>query len=439
MSAGSRVLRWITGPNKTKLMRFFLRLLVIASGLIFQLPVTQAEILASVVVTDKPGCPSQQSSIVLTGRQVSALIGLPVKRMLLYRWSGQHMQPIVFQVDRRDKEDRYIFPTEAETATVSRQVIFDANDELVFMQRDAGLRLPAKNAALKHGRLIEIQIGGPEKQQYRWVYVRIFSSVIRASGNNPVNYNPDTDKVTTELYQLGFSRQAPFLVNRFSWWDDSEKRWSPNLLDSMKIRHNGTLLGLFAFNRTQDDYSSRLVAVRQGPLRVIRRTENHVRVFLGLRTPALYIDYVLAPDGFVMDTVIDIPFPMGLFFSRLETLTTVDWNPVPELAAMRVSNAGLPEELQIDGVMSEDKQAFNRISDWRFAVTGPLGVLRVSLEIADDIPIKTFLYLRDAMHEPDPPEAVAGQFGNMGFRTTGWENIDTEVHHLRFRVCLFKG
>lgn len=418
-------------------MRLLLRLFVVTSGLIFQAAVTQAGMLASVEVVDSASCPSQQRSVVLTGRQVSTLIGLPVKRMALYRWSGYHLQPIIFQIDRRDEDDRYIFPATAGAGPVSRQVIFDANDELAFMQHDAGLRLPAKSDALNRGRLIEIKISDQDKQQHRWVYVRVFSTVIKTSGKNHINYNPDTDSVTTELYQLGFSRQAPFLANRFSWWDGPGKRWSPDLLDTMKIRHTGTLLGMFAFDRTQDDYSSRLVAVRQGPIRVIRRTENRIRVFLGLKTPVLYIDYVLAPDGFVMDTVIDIPFTMGLFFSRLETLTTVDWNPMPDLVSMRVSNARLPEELQIDGVMSEAKRAFNNISDSRFTVTTPLGDMHVSLEIPDNFPVEVFLYLRDAVHEPDPPETVEGQFGNMGFRTTGWEHIDTDVHHLRFTVCLF--
>jgi len=40
----------------------------------------------------------------------------------------------------------------------------------------------------------------------------------------------------------------------------------------------------------------------------------------------LFIDYIMMPNGFVMDTTIDIPFKASFFFSELTTVTTMDWN-----------------------------------------------------------------------------------------------------------------
>jgi hypothetical protein len=290
---------------------------------------------------------------------------------------------------------------------------------------------------VSEGRLIEIQFNDNHQQIQNWVYVKLLNAPVQFSLQRYINYNPETDSVSTGLYQLGFSRQMPFLVDRFSWWDKSSKQWSPDLLDTMKIRHSGKLFGLFGFGRTHEDYSSKLVAVKVGPVRVIRRTENRVRVFLGLKSPVLYIDYVLAPDGFVMDTLIDIPFSMGLVFSQLETLTTVDWRSEPGLPAMFVSHEKLSGKLPIDGAMSEKKAAFNKIRATSFGIENSLGTMQVRLDIPDNFPIEAFLYLRDEVHKPDPPENIAGQFGNVGFKTTGWENIDTEIKHLLFTVCLF--
>lgn len=411
--------------------------LACVTGLVYQPTELQAELLASNEVTVGSNCPSRLQQVVLTGQQLPALTGLPVSRLMLSRWSGTAMQPVVFQIDRRDEDDRYLFSADTAAGTHSQHPEFDANDELVFIFSDAGQRLPSQSKEYRSGRFIELGIQDSGLQEQRWIYLSLSDSVVKPSGKKYIKYYPDADSIATDLYRLGFSRQSPFLMDSFNWWDAPAKQWSLDLLDTMKIRHNGKLLGLIDFKRTQDDYSSRLTAIKRGPVRVIRRTENRVRVFLGLKTPALTIDYVLAADGFVMDTTVDIPFSMGMLFSRIETLTTVDWKKQPDLASMLVSNTQLSGDLQIDGVMTEQKQAFNKISDTRFKITSPSGVMQVSLDIPENFPIKAFLYLRDALNEADPPETVEGQFGNVGFRTTGWENIDSSVHHLRFTVCLY--
>jgi hypothetical protein len=155
-----------------------------------------------------------------------------------------------------------------------------------------------------------------------------------------------------------------------------------------------------------------------------------------LQTPAVRIDYVVMPGGFVMDTVIDIPFNVGLFFDGIETLTTVDWNQNPELPGLMVGMPGHSNTAAIDGQMSSEKHALNLLQAHQFTVTSSLGEILVSLEIPPGVPITPWLYLRDALNEADPPENRTGQFGNIGFRTTGWEQIDTQVQHVKFTVCL---
>jgi hypothetical protein len=64
------------------------------------------------------------------------------------------------------------------------------------------------------------------------------------------------------------------------------------------------------------------------------------------------------------------------------------------------------------------------------------GSVFIKLDIPDDFPIEPWLYLSDRTDVADPPENQPGQFGNVGYRTTGWEHIDTEVHHLKFTTCM---
>ena len=90
----------------------------------------------------------------------------------------------------------------------------------------------------------------------------------------------------------------------------------------------------------------------------------------------------------------------------------------------------------VDGRMSADKQAFNTANTRHFSVSSSFGDMFVSLDIPDDFPIQPWLYLRDDIEEADSPENHAGQFGNVGFRTTEWERIDTKVQHLTFTICM---
>ena len=51
-------------------------------------------------------------------------------------------------------------------------------------------------------------------------------------------------------------------------------------------------------------------------------------------------------------------------------------------------------------------------------------------------PIKHQVYLMDDRTAIDPPENIPGQFGNIGFRMTGWEKLARGTHHLTYRAML---
>lgn len=407
------------------------RSFVIASLLLCISPYTKAQITATHSLTAATECSSRYSLAVLRGDQLPALLGSRVDNIQLFRNDEGKLRPIRFQVDRKDELDRYLLAPK----TSDNDVRLDGNDEIVFMQADAGSRLQTGHGAPG---LIELKLGKGTSQPTSWLYAQSEAPAENANLDSLIRYQPEQRSVRTPLYTIGFSAQYPFLVNSLNWKLPGANEWSPDISDTMKIRHRGSLLGLFAFHRTQEDYRSKLVASKSGPLRIILRTENRVRIWWKLGTPALYIDYVMMPDGFVMDSIIDIPFNIGLFMSDVETLTTVDWNPSPELPPFFISSPYTDDPLPIDGSMSPQKQSFNGIIGDRFSVSSSWGTLETRLEIPQSFPIEASLYLQDRMTHPDPPEERSGEFGNVGFLSTGWEKIDTEVHHLKFTVCMYQ-
>ena len=400
------------------------------------LQITYGQIIATEKVQLSSPCPSAQELAVLTGSSVPALLGTPVQQISLLNYSQGQLSPLSFQIDQKDLQGRYQIEETPPGGPQSRSAALDENDELVFRIADSGNKLPGASELVRRYSLVELQVSDPNSGISGWIYASISSQHGPVSSGNIIRYLPDTDSVRSGLYHIGFSEQLPFLVDTFHWKLDGNHAWSPDISDTMKIRHRGTFLGFIPFQRTQSDYSSRLVSVKEGPLRIIRRTSNRIRMLWKLKTPTLYVDYVMMPDGFVMDTIIDIPFNIGLFFSNVETLTTMDWNDAPELPKLTIHSPDGVTELAVDGRMSADKQAFNTANTRHFSVSSSFGDMFVSLDIPDDFPIQPWLYLRDDIEEADSPENHAGQFGNVGFRTTEWERIDTKVQHLTFTICM---
>jgi len=397
---------------------------------------SHAQIIASEKLRLSSTCPSAQGLAVIKGNNVPALIGTPLQQISLLNYSQGSLSTLTFQIDRKDPQGRYLMDDPRHSKPHSPTATLDENDELVFTASDMGARLPGTSELLGLHALVEIQVADPDAGTSGWIYAAISSRNTTLLSDKSIRYLPDADAVRSSLYHIGFSRQLPFLIDAFHWRLDGNHGWSADISDTMKIRHRGTFLGFIPFVRTQSDYSSRLVSVKAGPLRVIRRTGNRIRMLWKLESPALYVDYVMMPDGFIMDTIVDIPFNIGLFFSNVETLTTMDWNDDPELPAMTIHTADGSTKLPVDGHMSPDKRAFNTANGSRFSVSSSFGELSVRLDIPDDFPIRPWLYLRDDVEQPDSPENHAGQFGNVGFRTTEWEQIDTKVHHLTFTVCM---
>ena len=410
--------------------------LLIACCLSATFKITHAQIISTEKVRPASSCPSTQGLAVVAGRNVPALLGTPIQQISLLNYSQGRLSPVSFQIDQKDGQGRYLIEAIPPDELQTRAAALDENDELVFRFKDSGKKLPETSEFVGLHSLVEIQVTDTNSEISGWIYASISDQNKPLPSNKLIRYLPDTDSVQSGLYHIGFSAQLPFLVDTFHWKLDGDHTWSPDTSDTMKIRHRGTFLGFIPFQRTQNDYSSRLVSVKVGPLRVIRRTSNRIRMLWQLKTPALYVDYVMMPDGFIMDTIIDIPFNIGLFFSNVETLTTMDWNDDPDLPELTIYSPDGVMKLPVDGHMSADKQAFNTANSSHFSVSSSFGDLFIQLDIPDDFPIKPWLYLRDAIEEPDSPENHVGQFGNVGFRTTEWEQIDTKVHHLTFTICM---
>lgn len=374
--------------------------------------------------------------VIVRGGEAKTLLGAPASKIHAIARHGNALETIPFQIDQRDASGSY----ELASNIAGKPPMLGAADECVFMTADAGDRITRMPEQYAQQPSVEIALVDPKSGEQKWVYLLVTKSGqnLPASGKHYVVYDSARDAIETNVYRIGFSGAHPFIVSSLQWHTGEANNWSPNLLDTMKVRHHGKLFGNIDFTRTQDDYLSRIAAVKEGPVRIIRRTINSVRVIGYLQSPSVTIDYVAYANGFQMDTAIDFPFPLSWFFSDIKTFTSIDWNDDSALPVLRIHGGGTPKGLAVDGHMTPEKDRFNKVAGQRFAVENAYGLLLVQLEMEKTLPVEARLYLQDDRTRTDAPENIPGQYGNVGFMTTGWEKVGTSVQHLLFNVLLLQ-
>lgn len=370
--------------------------------------------------------------VVLTGEQIPPLLGDPAMPISAFSVQGAHMRPIPIQVDRRGSDGRYEFDDVQSGKPSVVNVLLDDNDEMVFMASDLGDKLPANIP--EENSLVELAITDPVDGSQRWPYISREKPASPLS--DYVHYSSVDDQIITDSYLIGFSAATPFLLNHLQRRSDVSEPWSPNLVDTMKIRHAGKFLHRFEFVRDQSDYRSKITAVKDGPVRVIRRTNNKVRIVLFLSTPSVEVDFISYRNGFYVDTLLEIPFSIGTFFSNMTTRFSLDWRDDIENFQGQVYAVDFADGLAIDGKMSVAETEFNQANSQAILLSNHWGDMLLSMEIPPDLPLRSNNFLHDDRMVGDAPENVPGQFGNCGYLTSNWEAVDTELHHMMFRVFL---
>ena len=255
------------------------------------------------------------------------------------------------------------------------------------------------------------------------------------SADYHVRYNAENDSIETNRYSMGFNTDKPFILNNLQLIN-SELKWSGNLVDTMKVEHTGEFLHFIDFSRNYNDYSSTLSNIKVGPVRVIRRTKNKVYMFLGLKSPEIEMDYIIYKDCFFVDTLIDIPFSIGTFFSNVKTRLSLDLKKQAFTTDMRLYSNSFKNGFIINGEMSEQKELFSKFKDESLMLDSRLGTIMITMLIPEELPINFHNFLLDDMNDEEKPENQPGQWGHYGYMTTEWENVDARPHHMQFQVYM---
>jgi hypothetical protein len=373
---------------------------------------------------------ASQYPVVLYGAAVPGLIDAPIGAIALYAMHEDGFAPVTWQIDRRDNQGQLIIE-----AAAPDDARLDANDELVLMADAPGARATPPTR-LGHRRALEIELVDPVNGARGFVYALVFDAARQVTRTALLDYDGAADAISTPTYRVAFSSHTPMLVEALQWSDPEVGGYAANFIDGMHIRHTGKFLHAFEFTRSEADYHSELVGVKAGPVRVIRRTANRVNIVWQLRSPTIRVDYIAYRDSFMMDILVDIPFRIGWFFSDVVTRTSLDGNADPRVPPFTLYAEGVGAS-RVDGRPDRVDAGFNAAGG-DFVMANTDGNICVSLRTDHDAPIRARRYLVDDLALPDPPETIAGQFGNVGFSLTGWERLESRLYHVIYQVYMLR-
>lgn len=368
----------------------------------------------------------------IAGYDLPFFSGYRVDRLTLFacRDAGERRacEPVPFQIDEVDAEGRWVLDQGPQPNADESPGVLDANDRVLFMAADAGERvrrtdLPSDGAAA------EIAIRDPLTGTMRWAYVVAYESTAPRSVRSYVAYDPAADRVRGQRVTLGFRHGVPGYLALDG--TDAMGGGGPaaaSLLDRFKVRATATFLwGLVHFTRNEDDITTEFVAWRQGPIRIIRRQRQWVRIGWGIHSPTFgsytyfYRDFAELPVGLYLN------FPPTYFFGDISIRAFLDFR---DLRGWSVLVPDIAELVTVDGVMTASKQGLNELHGAWFALRSPQVTLVQALDVGPSLATVRCRLLYSETTESEPPEEVPGAEPAIGYQLDHWEHVPAGAHQL---------
>lgn len=366
--------------------------------------------------------------VVIEGKHLKNLLGASVSKLALLAERDGRLVPIPFQVDKRRGDD-YLLPAGPEGLPEKDEI--EPQDELVFLARDTGGQVTEVLLPPGVKDHVEIEIRDPLKISRGWVYLVLFEGEPAAAVSDYVRYDPQTETIEAEKYRLQFASYAPmvfdYLTARLP--DGSYGR---NFLDRLKIRFRAKPAFLpTVIDKSEEEFKTRLLAYKDGPVRLIRKTESRLTFFQIFESPKAISYQEFYGHLFSVPLVVDLPFNVGDIFS---------WAKITLTTEMRSGGRGIYYNehnlagVEIDGLPSEAEKSLDP-SPFRWAVMkslmpeSPGAMFNINV-LPDYFPDRPLLYYVDDLHLPDPPENEPGQWGNVGYTIQKFHWLKEGSHKL---------
>jgi hypothetical protein len=357
--------------------------------------------------------------LIIKGEKLTPLLGAKTDHFEVLALRDGKLAPIPFQVDERLPDGRYALPDGPEPLSDDSPGILDGDDEVAMMISDLGERATEANGVPRGA--VEIEMIDPLSGAHRYAYI---ASVAHPdiSPLDYVDYDFASSHIESDHYRLGFTHEVP---TDYALQDHKHEN-GPNLIDRMKVRVSARVLTLFPFRLDEDDIHNRVLAYRDGPVRVIRRMSHSVTLIFGIRSPQVQSDDFFYRDFIENPFHVRFPWVPRVLFGDIKVAVYLDFNDLHKftLAWSQMNGDGVQigdaasERQVIDDPPSVQWIAFRGEGRTMVQTIAPNGDLKL---------IDRRLYYRDDA-SPDPPESYPGDRPGIGYMMTGWERLSRGYH-----------
>jgi hypothetical protein len=272
--------------------------------------------------------------VIITGQDMKPVLGDEIEKMRLFAFDGKVRRAIPFQIDERDSAGNWVWdlvigrpdttfaedPGAAKKSMLIQQHVhtrddedppgrplFDANDMLVFMARDAGDRRADLSQALPGDTVLEIEVLDPVNGARGWAYLMSFSGEPPPlSSVRYLHHSRAQRRVRTPIYEFTYSH------THVACLDDLRIRGFPvveriNLSGRVDIQV-GFLKDRVEFD--EEDIHGYIEGIIEGPVRMIKRNVVHLDIYLLVRTPDTVCEHFYYPDYAKVPLCLPIRFPV---------------------------------------------------------------------------------------------------------------------------------
>jgi len=294
-----------------------------------------------------------EDHIVFTGADVTSLIGVETVDLHLYVCGASGLAAVPFQVDKRDKDGRMVFPDEKLLDPARDGTLLDDNDELVFMVKDAGDRCQDNVWVDKAERGVEIELTDPLDNGIAWAYLFHRPGAKAPETDDYVSYRTDDDRehISSGQYEIGQPwGSTSYDIIRLRRPDGE---WGEDVLDLLRIEMRARLLNnTLPVYIPEQEIKCRTFGVIDGPVRVIRYEMDFVHIkVINLNWKAEYFQTYYF-NGNISPVEFSIPVNLIKLFLDISFSWALDFNE--NIIGSKVINPANPEGIILDGKQDQD-------------------------------------------------------------------------------------
>lgn len=278
--------------------------------------------------------------IEVSGSEVPDITGTEISNLRVMASSNGILTPIPFQIDQKNSKNDWVWssvyesdsvgdwfidetmsqPDSQENFTYDDQDIpvkgiFDDNDVVVFLAKDAGDKDHENIKKLGAKRIVELEITDPVDKSKGWVYFAYFDSDVPALSNiHYVQYEPEKLRVSGPGHEFLYSQKNVMVLDDFRLGGASV--FSGNKIRGEVDTEIGFITLDFEFNeKSVQGYNAGYIS---GPVRVIKRSVEHIQLGPVISSPNVNCDHFHYPWHAEVPILISKRFPV----KRISILAT---------------------------------------------------------------------------------------------------------------------